>query len=355
MDEDEPVEFSSVEEELSYWKQNALKYKASWIAAQEELEEFTIGSRELEAELEAQLEQAEGRTRELHATNQRLINDLEIIKEKLEQQHGQSYQQISSLEEQLAQITAIKDQLHKYVRELEQANDDLERAKRATFVSMDDFEQRMNEVIERNAFLESEVDEKENLLESVQRLKDEARDLRQELAVRQKQVRRSAPNSPSAEVAPSPAPSPAPLPSPLPAPAPVSVPSPSTPRVPGDIAFEMPVTPRSKGMPNGYGSSPLTPSARISALNIVGDLLRKVSALECKLASCKNVMRDQQLLGKVSGNLSGTSRTPHSPSPPSPGHDMGPSKRLERASYLPFAGPTPPTPASPPGSMQITV
>lgn len=26
----------------------------------------------------------------------------------------------------------------------------------------------------------------------------------------------------------------------------------------------------------GYGSSPLTPSARISALNIVGDLLRKV-------------------------------------------------------------------------------
>ncbi|CAN0202432.1 unnamed protein product [Lampetra planeri] len=336
MDEDEQVEFSSVEEELCYWKQNALKYKASWIAAQEELEEFTIGSRELEAELEAQLEQAEGRTRELHATNQRLINDLEIIKEKLEQQHGQSYQQISSLEEQLAQITAIKDQLHKYVRELEQANDDLERAKRATFVSMDDFEQRMNEVIERNAFLESEVDEKENLLESVQRFKDEARDLRQELAVQQKQVRRSAPNSPSAEVAPSPAPSPAPLPSPLPAPAPVSVPSPSTPR-----------------MPNGYGSSPLTPSARISALNIVGDLLRKVSALECKLASCKNVMRDQQLLGKVSGSLSGTSRTPHSPSPPSPGHDMG--KRLERASYLPFAGPTPPTPASPPGGMQITV
>lgn len=26
----------------------------------------------------------------------------------------------------------------------------------------------------------------------------------------------------------------------------------------------------------GFGSSPLTPSARISALNIVGDLLRKV-------------------------------------------------------------------------------
>lgn len=42
-------------------------------------------------------------------------------------------------------------------------------------MSLDDFEQRMNQVIERNAFLESELDEKENLLESVQRLKDEAR------------------------------------------------------------------------------------------------------------------------------------------------------------------------------------
>jgi len=42
-------------------------------------------------------------------------------------------------------------------------------------MSLEDFEQRMNQVIERNAFLENELDEKENLLESVQRLKDEAR------------------------------------------------------------------------------------------------------------------------------------------------------------------------------------
>lgn len=32
----------------------------------------------------------------------------------------------------------------------------------------------------------------------------------------------------------------------------------------------------SVAIPNGFGTSPLTPSARISALNIVGDLLRKV-------------------------------------------------------------------------------
>lgn len=51
-------------------------------------------------------------------------------------------------------------------------------------MSLEDFEQRMNHVIERNAFLESELDEKENLLESVQRLKDEARGTKQLFTVR---------------------------------------------------------------------------------------------------------------------------------------------------------------------------
>ena len=46
---------------------------------------------------------------------------------------------------------------------------------RATIVSLEVFEQRLNQAIERNAFLESELDEKESLLVSVQRLKDEAR------------------------------------------------------------------------------------------------------------------------------------------------------------------------------------
>lgn len=36
------------------------------------------------------------------------------------------------LEDDLVQTRSIKEQLHKYVRELEQANDDLERAKRYT-------------------------------------------------------------------------------------------------------------------------------------------------------------------------------------------------------------------------------
>ena len=78
--------------------------------------------------------------------------------------------------------------LFRYVRELEQQNDDLERAKRSTLASLEDFEGRLNIAIERNAFLESELDEKENLKMVVQRLKDETRDLRSELKVLNPQV-----------------------------------------------------------------------------------------------------------------------------------------------------------------------
>lgn len=280
MDGEDIPDFSSLKEETAYWKELSLKYKQSFQEARDELVEFQEGSRELEAELEAQLVQAEQRNRDLQADNQRLKYEVEALKEKLEHQYAQSYKQVSVLEDDLSQTRAIKEQLHKYVRELEQANDDLERAKRATIVSLEDFEQRLNQAIERNAFLESELDEKESLLVSVQRLKDEARDLRQELAVRERQqevTRKSAPSSPTLDC------------EKMDSAVQASLSLPATPVGKGtENSFPSP-----KAIPNGFGTSPLTPSARISALNIVGDLLRKVGALESKLAACRNFAKDQ--------------------------------------------------------------
>uniref|UniRef100_A0A3Q4GY44 NudE neurodevelopment protein 1 n=1 Tax=Neolamprologus brichardi TaxID=32507 RepID=A0A3Q4GY44_NEOBR len=253
MGDREPPVFGSLEEELEYWKEQAAKHQQSAEEAQEELQEFQQMSRDYEVELETELKQYETRNRELLAANNRLRMELENYKDKYETQHSEACRQISSLEGDLAETTAVRDQLHKYIRELEQANDDLERAKRATIMSLEDFEQRMNQVIERNAFLESELDEKENLLESVQRLKDEARDLRQELAVQQKQqVQERKPSFSSAPL-----------------------PSAATPSRPPASAepFSTPQPPVSRGHLSG---TPLTTSARISALNIVGELLRKV-------------------------------------------------------------------------------
>ncbi|XP_053132280.1 nuclear distribution protein nudE homolog 1 [Hemicordylus capensis] len=278
MNDAEKRQFSSVEEERNYWQEVATKYKQCAENAQEELREFQEGSREYEAELEMQLQQTESRNRDLLSENNRLRAEIESIKEKITAQHSEGYQQISTLEEELAQTRAIKDQLQKYIRELEQSNDDLERAKRATIMSLEDFEQRLNQAIERNAFLESELDEKENLLESVQRLKDEARDLRQELAVQQKQEKPKSPvEAEKMDTAVQATPS--------------GPPTPAAHRGPS-IGISTPATFR-RGFDDGYSTTPLTPAARISALNIVGDLLRKVGALESKLASCRNFVYDQ--------------------------------------------------------------
>nr|XP_046270859.1 nuclear distribution protein nudE homolog 1-like isoform X2 [Scatophagus argus] len=310
MGDPEPPEFGSLEEELEYWKEQAAMHQQSAQEAQEELQEFQQMSRDYEVELETELKQCEERNRELLVANSRLKMELENYKEKYEMQHAEAYRQISSLEGDLAESTAIRDQLHKYIRELEQANDDLERTKRATIMSLEDFEQRMNQVIERNAFLESELDEKENLLESVQRLKDEARDLRQELAVQQKQqvqdrkpslsgaVKEPSSSSSSSSLAGLPTP---PLTPPdkrsedkttssssnQPAPA-ASTPS----RPPASAeSFTTPLPSASAG--ESLSGTPLTSSARISALNIVGELLRKVGNLESKLASCREYVHEQ--------------------------------------------------------------
>lgn len=65
--------------------------------------------------------------------------------------------------------------MSRYIRELEQKNDDLERSERAIGESIQAIEAALNLAIEKNAMLESEVDEKETLKEKLQRLADETR------------------------------------------------------------------------------------------------------------------------------------------------------------------------------------
>ncbi|POI30613.1 hypothetical protein CIB84_005638 [Bambusicola thoracicus] len=211
MEDSEEQHFSSVEEETRYWKELAMKYKQCAENIQEELCEFQEGSREYEAELETQLQQTESRNRDLLSENNRLRMELESIKEKFEMQHSEWYRQVSALEDDLTQTKAIKDQLQKYIRELEQANDDLERAKR-------DFSLRLSNL--------------SYLRESVLHISS------------------------------------------------------------GREGFEGQIQ-KGEGFEDSYCTTPLTPAARISALNIMGDLLRKVGALESKLASCRNFVYDQ--------------------------------------------------------------
>lgn len=275
-----PPAFSSPAEEIQYWKSKAQEWKDAADTSKEELEEFQEGSRELETELEAQLEQVESKNKELKSLTNRLQMENDHIKDKLELCSREYNNQINELETELSSIKNIKDKLAKYVRELEQQNDDLERAKRSTLASLEDFESRMNAAIERNAFLESELDEKEALKSAVQRLKDETRDLRSELNVLNPQFAEEPDNDKSAQ-----------QPAGPPALQDTNKLSESS---EGKDAAAEPGTPAKlqNGARATAQSPPLTPSARISALGIVGDLLRKVGALELKLVSCRNIVKE---------------------------------------------------------------
>lgn len=222
----------------------------------------------MEAELETQLEQLEVQTRELQSTLIKFEQENELLKSRLDSHQGEAYVTITTLQEEREELIRVKEECQQYIRQLEQKNDDLERQMRVTVTTLEDFETRMNLQIEKNALLENELDEKEKTVIMCQRLKDEVRDLRSEINInQQKSVQHTAQAEPPAD-------SPAG--------------TPSKPPLQGDSASTPSVLQTSSSSTLGGRPSTFTPSTRITALNMVGDLLRKVGALESRLASCRS-------------------------------------------------------------------
>ncbi|CAK1547198.1 unnamed protein product [Leptosia nina] len=251
---------------LQYWKKQATYYERKVNDLQQELDEYTENSAQLEKELEASLGQVEKRNKDLEHQNQRLKNEIDQLRNKLDR----SQQETNALENELKALRKEKEKQAIYVREIEQKNDDLERGQRVISESVSCIEQLLCQAYERNAVLESEVDEIENLRVRLQRANDEARDLKQELKVIEKV------DVPKKEDA-------------------VAVESVcnghSNTRSQVEIETQTVLPSPQRREVNGNA---MTPSSRVSAINIVGDLLRKVGALESKLASCRGTVRPKE-------------------------------------------------------------
>lgn len=97
-----------------------------------ELEEFQENSQMLEKELETSLEQAEKANRELRQRNTRLATEVEQLRTRLDQQTADC----AIFQSQAQDLQLQHEQLMKYIRELEQKNDDLERAHRYIIMFM---------------------------------------------------------------------------------------------------------------------------------------------------------------------------------------------------------------------------
>lgn len=164
MDEEVP-DFKSIEAECAFWRNRAKELK-------QELDEFTEDSHQLEKELEITIKLKDDQLTDLRHRQQRQQHDIDNLMAKLKQSENESLQ----WEQRFKKEKAEAEVLRKHTRELEQKNDDLERAHRIVSESVTEFERMLNREYEKNVMLEVEYEmEKENSQIQLQRLMDEAR------------------------------------------------------------------------------------------------------------------------------------------------------------------------------------
>ncbi|KAF8930972.1 hypothetical protein BGZ47_000295, partial [Haplosporangium gracile] len=175
--------FTNINDELDYYKSHTEAIELELAETKFALEEFQFSSKELEEELEKEIDSTERRYNEIKIRNEAMRQEVEEWKEKYHQSVKESNLNINQLTRQLEQLRQQTENFIKKERELEQDNDDLERTGRAAQWSLQELERKYNVALEKQVMLENEVVAKTALAEEVQRLKDELRDTNVELAV----------------------------------------------------------------------------------------------------------------------------------------------------------------------------
>jgi DNA repair exonuclease SbcCD ATPase subunit len=157
-----------------------------------ELEEFQATSKELEAELEADLLRSDKQEKELKAKVERAESERDEWKVRrpllfspfmpippsqskymsLQTTHNST---TTSLQRELDQLRQEHQRTKVELRDLELGADDLERSKRATSSSLVDMEAKYTKTLEEKIILEQELWEKASLEEEMQRVRDELR------------------------------------------------------------------------------------------------------------------------------------------------------------------------------------
>ncbi|OLL26644.1 Nuclear distribution protein nudE 1 [Neolecta irregularis DAH-3] len=171
------------------------------------LDDFQLSSKELEHELEKELEETEKQYKELKRRNEKLAHDADDWKAKYQIAKTESAASLAAMQREIDALREahriVKDQL----RDVEVSNDDMERNERVVQSSLQDLQRKYNESIEQTAMLEAELAAKESLEIETQRLRDELRDTNLELsiikdkhrAVSEDGSRRTPPSPPASE------------------------------------------------------------------------------------------------------------------------------------------------------------
>lgn len=157
-------------------------YKAQYEMLEKELHEFQTSSKELEAELERDIEASEKRERHLQDKASKLQYEVDEWKAKYKQAKTEAGSAQNALQKEITDLREANRKLQLRLRDIEVANDDFERQQRNTESSLEDMESKYNQAIERGVMLDEEMrsgeQEREALRIEAQRLRDEFSDLK---------------------------------------------------------------------------------------------------------------------------------------------------------------------------------
>jgi len=356
---------AAASEGLEQWKSEADRYRELYQSTKLEYEDFQESSKELEDELDNIIKELEQDIKSLKNKNLKLSLDNDALTERINVENKKHHLLTNELQDEIAQLNSHNQTILDEMRRLEQKNDDLERNSRIIYVSLEDLKKKLEHEAEKNAFLESELDEKSTTMTvTVQRLREEARDLTEELNVRDLKAQHEdqqqesgkkdhieqesenkendkedckhdssgttiAHQRTTTEL--------------IPTAKPISMTPIASRRTPitngiggrgsrsgrGGGGYHTPnnnyyASPDlRRATQNGYADSPISQSPRNYALSIVGDLLKKVGNLEAKLTSCRNIVNDQTMRSSPSSpcvvdtsNENNNNQQPASPTQP---------------------------------------
>ncbi|POY73820.1 hypothetical protein BMF94_3361 [Rhodotorula taiwanensis] len=180
--------FTSDAAAIAHYRQLCASLQSQLAAAEQDILEFTESSKDLQAELESELERMDkaekGMRKELDDTK----NEKDEWKGKYTTALRDHTSTITHMQRELETLRATEKQLRTRLRDMELDNDDLEKSEREKDSSLQDLETRYNKSLERIALLEEELVAKAQLEEEVQRLKDDLRDVNEELVVTRSQA-----------------------------------------------------------------------------------------------------------------------------------------------------------------------
>ncbi|KAG5654794.1 hypothetical protein H0H81_003802 [Sphagnurus paluster] len=168
---------------------NQIKWVAEMLAeTRAELDDFHHASKELEAELENELQRTEKAQQDLKVKVIRAESERDEWKSKFMSLQTNHTTTTASLQRELDKLRQEYQQTKLQLRDLEMGNDDLERNERAVSSSLADMEAKYSRALEEKILLEHEILEKASLEEESQRLRDELRDANVEISILKDQI-----------------------------------------------------------------------------------------------------------------------------------------------------------------------